>query len=178
MKVALAIAKSLLLLLGLTAAVAASGLRGAAHTDEEQSRRKLPEGQPNYGLTPSEHMEIYGYVDRAGMYDMGYYDGGDYERFEWGSPWGNSNYYRERGGSASGGRGGYGNYGYASGSGGGYGYAYGPNRGGAYAYGPNRGGAYAYGPQQESYYYGGYGPHMAGSYYGRGGYYGGYRGYY
>ena len=60
MKVTLAIVKSLFLFLGLSAIAAASGLRGAAPTDEEQSRRMLPPGQPNYGMTPSEHMAAYG----------------------------------------------------------------------------------------------------------------------
>eukprot|EP00537_Pseudo-nitzschia_pungens_P015345 CAMPEP_0172399864 /NCGR_PEP_ID=MMETSP1061-20121228/42906_1 /TAXON_ID=37318 /ORGANISM="Pseudo-nitzschia pungens, Strain cf. pungens" /LENGTH=236 /DNA_ID=CAMNT_0013132867 /DNA_START=50 /DNA_END=761 /DNA_ORIENTATION=+ len=95
--------KSLLLALVLGLCVPnalASGLRGAhesskevvedVDTDEDlQSRRKLPPGQPNYGLTPSEHQNLYGYVDPAGYYgNYGYYDGGDYARFTYGNPWG------------------------------------------------------------------------------------------
>ena len=79
--------------------VAAAGLRGSGEEKpkpqkEQQSRRKLPPGQPNYGLTKWEHYQIYGWVDGPGWYgDYGYYDGGDYERGTYGYPWGNRNYY-------------------------------------------------------------------------------------
>mmetsp|Transcript_23071 Transcript_23071/g.63967 ORF Transcript_23071/g.63967 Transcript_23071/m.63967 type:complete len:111 (-) Transcript_23071:8-340(-) len=101
--------KSLLLALVLGLCVPnalASGLRGAHESSKEvvedievdedlQSRRKLPPGQPNYGLTPSEHQGLYGYVDPAGYYgDYGYYDGGDYARFTYGDPWGDANWYQ------------------------------------------------------------------------------------
>eukprot|EP00536_Pseudo-nitzschia_multiseries_P015295 jgi/Psemu1/291934/fgenesh1_pg.853_\ len=100
--------KSLLvvLVLGVCATTAtASGLRGATETnteiadgidldEDEQSRRKLPPGQPNYGLTPTEHYTLYGYIDQPGMYGQyGYYDGSDYGRGTYGHPWGDPNWY-------------------------------------------------------------------------------------
>jgi hypothetical protein len=67
------------------------------HRDDEQSHRKLPPGQPNYGLTKAEHQRIYGWVDEAGWYGQyGYYDGGEYERGRYGDPWGDGDFYRTR----------------------------------------------------------------------------------
>ena len=95
----------ILVALSASTKVTAAGLRGSGEESkkedltngdeklkpqkEQQSRRQLPPGQPNYGLTPSEHMRIYGWRDDAGYYGRyGWYDGGEYERGTYGNPWG------------------------------------------------------------------------------------------
>mmetsp|Transcript_24772 Transcript_24772/g.58149 ORF Transcript_24772/g.58149 Transcript_24772/m.58149 type:complete len:199 (-) Transcript_24772:96-692(-) len=174
-----------------TAAVAASGLRGASDEDV-QFRRKLPPGQPNYGLTPSEHQQIYGYVDQPGWYGEYYYDGSDYERGAYGNPWDDPDYYET---SASFGGQGYGtsaqngyyyrgqyygnnqggqySNGYYQGPNNGYGYYYqGPYAGGygtgaGYSGGPQNGAGYQYGYTNGNYYYTGYGTGRHGGHYRR-----------
>merc|ERR1719162_1382536 len=79
----------------------------SATPSSQESRRQLPEGQPNYGLTKSEHQDQYGWADEPGYYgEYGYYDGGDYARGTYGNPWGDANYYNTQGGGSRGGRGG------------------------------------------------------------------------
>merc|ERR1712238_352490 len=74
---------------------------------QEIRQRHLPEGQPNYGLTQSEHYDQYGWADEAGNYGQyGYYDGGEYARGTYGNPWGDANYYRNQGGGGGSRRGG------------------------------------------------------------------------
>merc|ERR1712028_215069 len=68
-------------------------------------------GEPNYGLTPSEHQQLYGYEDEAGWYGNEYYDGGNYARGRYGDPWGNPMFYAANPqlNQGGGGRGGMGN---------------------------------------------------------------------
>mmetsp|Transcript_10788 Transcript_10788/g.22936 ORF Transcript_10788/g.22936 Transcript_10788/m.22936 type:complete len:198 (-) Transcript_10788:2280-2873(-) len=165
--------KSLLLflVLGLHATnIAAGGLRGKEPSTEltdsvdadadQQLRRKLPEGQPNYGLTPSEHYDLYGYVDGAGQYGEYYYDGSDYERGTYGHPWNDPNWYnRYQNAAGSGTYSSSGNY-YSNNNGyyangpysNGYYYANGPYSNGYYANGPYSNGYYANGPYSNGYY--------------------------
>ena len=64
--------------------------------EELMSVRQLQPGEPNYGLTRSEHVTMYGYADEAGWYGGDYYDGGDYNRGEHGCPWEDCSFYNRQ----------------------------------------------------------------------------------
>ena len=133
-------------------AVVVEDEEAAATTVVDDAARQLQPGEPNYGLTPSEHQTLYGYMDEAGWYGNEYYDGGNYARGKYGDPWGNPMFYASnpqlnQGGGRGGGRGNW-NNGRGNGRGNnGRGNVYYEEE--QYAYGPN-GGYY-----EEEQYYGG-----------------------
>merc|ERR1719491_1267515 len=55
--------------------------------------RRLQPGEPNYGLTQSEHLTGYGWADEAGFFNGEWYDGGEYQRGEHGCPWEECDFY-------------------------------------------------------------------------------------
>ena len=144
-------------------AVVVEDEEAAATTVVDVDARQLQPGEPNYGLTPSEHQQLYGYMDGPGWYGNEYYDGGDYARGRYGAPWGNPMFYASNPQLNQGGRGGgRGNWNNGRGNGRGNNgrgnvyyeeeqYAYGPN-GGYYEeeqyYGGRNGGGY----YQQDYY--------------------------